>query len=96
MLMVAFRELVRVNTGPISAIFAMPDFGWLLAVNAGSLVAFNLHAMIPTSEPETWVMQGQAQAVKLSAAEHNVAFARVGMTKDRLMGRCYSADLVQA
>lgn len=64
----------------------MPDFGWILVVHSGSLSIFNLHEMIPTSEPETWIMHSQRQAIKLSAPEHSVAFARVGTTKDRLMG----------
>jgi hypothetical protein len=84
--MVAFREVVRLNLGPIRQIIAMPDFGWLLVIYAGTLAAFNLNEMIPTSEPETWKMMGQSQTVKLSSPEHNVSFARVGDTKERLMG----------
>jgi hypothetical protein len=42
--------------------------------------------MIPTSDTSTWLMVGKLQAVKISSAEHNVSFVRVGYTKDRLMG----------
>lgn len=84
----AIRELVRL-TGPlITSIATVVDFGWILVIHGGSLLAFNLHTMIPTSEPSTWVMQGKLQAVKLSANEHNVNFVRLGYTKDRLMGEC--------
>lgn len=62
------------------------DFGWILVVQGGKLSAFNLNNMIPTSDTSTWVMVGKLQAVKMSPADHDVSFVRIGYTKDRLMG----------
>jgi hypothetical protein len=66
------------------------DFGWVLVVQGGKLVAFNLNEMIPTSDTSTWLMVGKLQAVKMSPADHNVSFVRIGYTKDRLMGTSFS------
>jgi hypothetical protein len=68
------------------------DFGWILVIQGGRLVAFNLNEMIPTSDISTWVMVGKLQAVKMSPADHNVSFVRIGYTKDRLMGMFMSAS----
>lgn len=83
------RELIRLPGHAISSIALVIDFGWVLVVHGGSLLAFNLHNMIPTSEPSTWKMQGKSQAVKISSNEHSVAFVRMGYTKDRLMGESH-------
>lgn len=83
---VAMRELVRLSGPAISSVALIIDFGWILVVHAGSLLAYNLHTMIPTSDPSTWVMQGKLQAVKINSNEHHVSFVRLGYTKDRLMG----------
>jgi hypothetical protein len=66
------------------------DFGWILVVQGGKLAAFNLNEMIPTSDTSTWLMVGKLQAVKMSPADHNVSFVRIGYTKDRLMGTSFS------
>ncbi|WRT67006.1 uncharacterized protein IL334_003972 [Kwoniella shivajii] len=80
-----FRELIRYNSGHISMVAVIPDFGWLLILTSGSLLAYNLREMIPTSNPETWVFQGRMQGERLSAPEHTVAFVRIGVTKGRLL-----------
>lgn len=64
-------------------------------VQGGRLTAFNLNEMIPTSDTSTWVMVGKLQAVKMSLAEHNVSFVRIGYTKDRLMGMSTPSYLEQ-
>lgn len=81
------RELIRLPGHAISSIALVVDFGWVLVVHGGALLAFNLHTMIPTSEPSTWTTQGKSQGVKISSNEHSVAFVRMGYTKDRLMGK---------
>jgi hypothetical protein len=84
---VAIRELVRLPGALISSIAVVVDFGWILVVQGGTLHAFNLNEMIPTSDTSTWVMLGKFQSIKLSRPEHNVSFVRIGYTKDRLMGQ---------
>lgn len=42
---------------------------------------------MPTHEPVTWIPQSSRDALRLSAAEHNVAFVKVGTTKGRLLGK---------
>jgi hypothetical protein len=83
---IAMRELIRLPGRAVSSIALVVDFGWLLVVHGGSLLAFNLHTMIPTSDPSTWSVQGKSGAVKISSNDHSVAFVRMGYTKDRLMG----------
>ncbi len=83
----AYRELIRFHIGSISAVSIIPDFGWLLVLlSSGSLLAFNLHEMVPTSDPSTWQLQGRSHGLALSTPELNVAFARVGVTKGRTLG----------
>ncbi|WWC85367.1 uncharacterized protein L201_000230 [Kwoniella dendrophila CBS 6074] len=80
-----FRELIKFQFGHISMVTIVPDFGWLLVSASGSLLAYNLRDMIPTSNPDTWVVKGRLEGQSLSAPEHSVAFARVGVTKGRLL-----------
>lgn len=84
--MTAFRELVRLQLGIISMVTIVPDFGWLLVVSSGNLLAFSLRDMMPASDPATWVMLGKVQAKFMSDPEKVVAFVRVGFTKGRLLG----------
>ena len=72
------------------------DFGWILVVQGGKLAAFNLNEMIPTSDTSTWLMVGKLQAVKMSPADHNVSFVRIGYTKDRLMGMSITSSFDKA
>jgi len=71
----------------VSTITIIPDFGWLLVVVGGSLIAFNLRDIIPTHAPETWIKTTQAQGIELTPPDQDVAFVRVGTTKGRLLGR---------
>nr|XP_019013428.1 uncharacterized protein I206_01495 [Kwoniella pini CBS 10737]OCF52209.1 hypothetical protein I206_01495 [Kwoniella pini CBS 10737] len=80
-----FRELLRFNSGHITMISVVPDFGWILVVSSGSLLAYDLREMIPTSNPDTWITKGRLEGQRLSEPEHNIAFARVGVTKSRLL-----------
>lgn len=64
----------------------VPDFGWLLVLTSGNLLAFSLREMMPASDPATWVMLGKVQARALSDPEKAVSFAKIGFTKGRLMG----------
>ncbi|WVQ70220.1 uncharacterized protein L199_008446 [Kwoniella botswanensis] len=80
-----FRQLINFNSGHISMVSIVPDFGWLLVSSSGSLLAYNLRDMIPTSNPDTWITKGRLDGQRLSAPEHNIAFARVGVTKGRLL-----------
>jgi hypothetical protein len=64
----------------------IPDFGWLLVIVGGSLVAFNLREIIPTHAPATWMKATRAQGIELSQPDQDVAFLRVGTTKGRLLG----------
>ncbi|KAI9638407.1 uncharacterized protein MKK02DRAFT_42797 [Dioszegia hungarica] len=80
-----FRELVRLQLGIISMVTIVPDFGWLLVVSSGNLLAFSLRDMMPASDPATWVMLGKVQAKFMSDPEKVVAFVRVGFTKGRLL-----------
>lgn len=82
----AYRELIRFPSGLINAVSILPTFGRLLVVHSGALIAFDLNEMIPTSEPATWNTVGRLQGRQLNSLDHNVAFARVGTTKDRLLG----------
>ncbi|WVW83239.1 hypothetical protein I302_105258 [Kwoniella bestiolae CBS 10118] len=80
-----FRELIKFSSGHISMVSIVPDFGWLLVSSSGSLLAYNLRDMIPTSNPDTWIAKGRLEGQRLSVPEHNIAFARVGVTKGRLL-----------
>lgn len=82
----AYRELIRFNSGFITAICIVPDFGWLLVLVSGSLLAFNLREMITTPEPVTWAPKGRMHGLELSSLEQNVAFVKVGTTKGRTLG----------
>jgi hypothetical protein len=64
----------------------VPDFGWLLVLTSGNLLAFSLRDMMPASDTATWVMLGKLQARVLSDPTKVVAFVRVGFTKGRLLG----------
>ncbi|WWD15802.1 hypothetical protein CI109_100226 [Kwoniella shandongensis] len=81
----AFRELIRLNAGHITMVAVVPDFGWSLVLSSGSLIAYNLRDMMPTSEPSTWVQKGRPHGSVLSATDHIVAFVRIGVTKGRLL-----------
>ncbi|OCF39870.1 hypothetical protein I317_06307 [Kwoniella heveanensis CBS 569] len=81
----SFRELIRFQTGHIAAVSIVPDFSWLLVVSAGNLLAYSMKEMIPTSNPVTWVSKGRMGGDRLSAADHMVAFVRIGVTKGRLL-----------
>jgi hypothetical protein len=87
LLILAFRELIRLNFGIINMVTIVPDFGWLLVLASGSLLAFSLREMMPASDPATWVMLGKVQAKELGEPEKLVAFVRVGFTKGRLLGK---------
>jgi hypothetical protein len=89
----AYRELVRLQSGVIRMISVVQDFGWLLVLISGNLLAFSLREMMPASDPATWVMLGQVQARVLSDPEKIVAFVRVGFTKGRLMGEFSAGGL---
>ena len=84
----AYRELISFRTGTVTAISIVPDFGWLLVLVSGALLAFNLQEIIPTSEPSTWIPKVRSQGLQMSQPDHNVAFARVGTTKGRTLGGC--------
>lgn len=71
----------------ISSLAVVVDFGWILVIHGGNLLAFNLNEMIPTSDPSTWAIQGKLQGVQLNPKEHSVSLVRMGYTKDRLMGQ---------
>ncbi|KAK8869923.1 hypothetical protein IAR55_000491 [Kwoniella newhampshirensis] len=81
----AFGELIRFNAGHISMVSIIPDFGWLLILSSGTLLAYNLRELMPTSEPSTWLRKSRSDASVLSAADHVVAFVRIGVTKGRLL-----------
>ncbi|WVF72308.1 hypothetical protein IAT40_007121 [Kwoniella sp. CBS 6097] len=81
----SFRELIRFQAGYITAVSIVPDFGWLLVVSAGHLLAYNMKEMIPTSNPVTWVTKGRTDGDRLSGVDHMVAFVRIGVTKGRLL-----------
>ena len=82
----AYRELITFSRGMISSITIVPDFGWLLVLVSGTLIAFNLRDMVPTHEPVTWSKKLKSQGTHLNGQDQNVAFTRLGVTKDRLLG----------
>jgi hypothetical protein len=73
--------------GFIFAISVVPDFGWLLVLTSGVLLAFDLQALVPTSNPLTWVPLGRKHALELSERDRQVAFVRVGAIKGRTLGK---------
>ncbi|WVQ78218.1 hypothetical protein IAT38_000301 [Cryptococcus sp. DSM 104549] len=81
----SYRELIRFNTGHITTVSLIAEFAWLLVVTSGSLIAFSLNKLMPTSDNSTWVKHGRMQGDLLSQPEHVVAWARVGVTKDRVL-----------
>ncbi|WVQ78219.1 hypothetical protein IAT38_000302 [Cryptococcus sp. DSM 104549] len=81
----SYRELIRFNTGHITTVSLIAEFAWLLVVTSGSLVAFSLNKLMPTSDNTTWVKHGRMQGDLLSQPEHVVAWASVGVTKDRVL-----------
>lgn len=54
---------------------------------SGALTAFNLHEVMPTSDPSTWLPRVKNQGLEMSSLEQNVAFVRVGATKGRTLGK---------
>ena len=95
----AYRELIKFTSRAITTVSIVPDFGWLLVLASGTLIAFDLHEIMPTSEPSTWVQQTKSQGIVMSSAETEVAFARVGTTKGRTlstapMTRWYLAETI--
>lgn len=82
----AYRQVIRLSTGAITAISIVPDFPWLLVLSSGILLAFSLIDMLPTSEPSTWVLTGRSQAEELSRPECPVSLLKIGATKGRLLG----------
>ena len=64
----------------------VPDFGWLLVLVSGSLIAYSLDELVPTHEPSTWRVKTRGAGYELGGHEQPTAFARVGVTKGRTMG----------
>ena len=83
----AYRELIRFSSGFVSSVSIVPDFGWLLVLISGSLIAYSLDELVPTHAPETWQAKTRGGGYDLSGHEQPTAFARVGVTKGRTMGK---------
>ncbi|EAL22516.1 hypothetical protein CNBB3940 [Cryptococcus deneoformans B-3501A] len=81
----SFRELVQLQNGQISSIALVPEFSWLLVLSSGTLLAFNLKRMMPTSDPSTWMSMGRAQGQLLNQSGHSVAWVYTGKTKGRTL-----------
>jgi hypothetical protein len=84
--MIAFRQVIKLHSGTITAMSIIPDFPWLVVLSSGVLLAFSLPEMLPTSDPSTWILSGRAQAEELSRMDMSVAVVKIGMTKGRLLG----------
>lgn len=82
----AFRKVIKLHSGTITAMSIVPDFPWLVVLSSGNLLAFSLTGLLPTSDPSTWVLMGRAQAEELSRPEVSVALVKIGLTKGRLLG----------
>ncbi|KAK4687215.1 RHO1 GDP-GTP exchange protein 1/2, partial [Tremellales sp. Uapishka_1] len=81
----SYRELIRFDSGLISAVLVIPEFGWLLVVISGVLFAYNLQEMVPTAEPLTWRTKGRLEGNMMSQRTEAVSFTRVGTVKGRLL-----------
>ena len=84
----AYREIIRFSAPQtVTTVAIVPDFGWLLAVVSGALIAFNLRDIVPTHEPLTWSKATRSAGVDLSSPELEVGLVRIGTTKGRLLGK---------
>ncbi|ORX39762.1 hypothetical protein BD324DRAFT_614892 [Kockovaella imperatae] len=81
----SYRELIRFSSGFITSVSVVPEFGWLLVLISGSLIAYSLNELVPTHEPLTWQTKSRGGGYDLSAHEQPTAFVRVGVTKGRTM-----------
>ncbi|ADV20494.1 hypothetical protein I305_06270 [Cryptococcus gattii E566] len=80
---IAERLLFKKGEITISSIALVPEFLWLLVLSSGTLLAFNLKKMMPTSEPSTWMSMGRPQGQLLNQSGHSVAWIYTGKTKGR-------------
>ncbi|ODO11558.1 hypothetical protein I350_00339 [Cryptococcus amylolentus CBS 6273] len=80
-----FQEAIRFDTGQVTSITTIPEFPWLLTMNGGTIVAFNLRDMMTTVDPQTWVRQRRIDGVLLSRPGQHVAWMSVGKSKGRTL-----------
>ncbi|KAL7422275.1 hypothetical protein Q5752_002921 [Cryptotrichosporon argae] len=81
----SYRELIKLQTGTISTIAALPQFSTLLILASGSLLAFSLDDLVPTFDLNTWVQRDRQHAVQMNGAGELVHFFRVGSIKGRVL-----------
>lgn len=85
---------MQLQNGQISSIALVPEFSWLLVLSSGTLLAFNLKKMMPTSEPATWMSMGRAQGQLLNQSGHSIAWIYTGKTKGRRLSELFIARVV--
>lgn len=83
-----FRELVRLaidGIPTISSVTVVPQFGYLLFLCAGRLLAYSLQDLMPSPDPEAWVARNERAGKWLGDVERSVGFVKVGHCKERLL-----------
>lgn len=86
----AFRESIRLaidGIQTISSLTVVPDFGYLLVLCAGRLLAYSLHDLIPSPDSDMWTRHSDGSGRRLGDIERSVTFVRVGVCKQRLLGK---------
>ncbi|ODO03369.1 hypothetical protein L198_02215 [Cryptococcus wingfieldii CBS 7118] len=82
---VAERLMFKKGEIVVTSITTIPEFPWLLTMNGGTIVAFNLRDMMTTVDPQTWVRQRRIDGVLLSRPGQHVAWMSVGKSKGRTL-----------
>ena len=81
-------RLATDGVSPITSVTVVSDFGYLLVLCAGRLLAYNLRDLLPSPDPDTWVTHDHKAGRMVGDVEKAVTFVRTGYCKERLLGEC--------